>query len=38
MPSPWDDRKAYYDAARYLDECVERLLGDLTTTSTPRMG
>ncbi len=30
MASPWDDRKRYYDAARYLDEYVERLLGALT--------
>jgi len=30
MPSPWDNRQRYYDAARYLDEYVERLLGDLT--------
>jgi putative transferase (TIGR04331 family) len=26
MPSPWDDRKRYYDAASYLDACGERML------------
>jgi putative transferase (TIGR04331 family) len=26
MPSPWDDRKRFYDAVRYVDECGERML------------
>src|SRR5947207_173253 len=26
MPSPWDDRKRFYDAAQYLDACGERML------------
>ncbi len=30
MPSPWKDRKRFYDAALYLDACGERLLGRLT--------
>jgi putative transferase (TIGR04331 family) len=30
MPSPWDDRKRLYDAARYLDEVGERMLDRLT--------
>lgn len=30
MPSPWDDRKRFYDAAQYLDEYGERMLACLT--------
>lgn len=30
LPSPWDDRKRFYDAARYVDECGERILGRLS--------
>lgn len=30
MPSLWDDRKRFYQAAQYLDECGERLLDHLT--------
>src|SRR2546427_2927490 len=30
MPCPWDDRKRFYDAAHYLDECGERILIQLT--------
>ena len=26
MPSPWDDRQRFFDAARYLEECYERML------------
>jgi len=26
MPSPWDDRQRFYDAARYLEGCYERML------------
>jgi putative transferase (TIGR04331 family) len=29
LPSPWDDRKRFYDACAYLDESYERLLGHL---------
>ncbi|MBI3636429.1 MAG: transferase, partial [Candidatus Rokubacteria bacterium] len=31
MPSPWDDRERFYTAAEYLDECGERLLGQLAS-------
>lgn len=30
MPSVWDDRERFYQAAQYADACVERLLGHLT--------
>ncbi len=30
LPSPWDDRKRFYDAASYLDEFGERMLNQLT--------
>lgn len=30
MPSPWDDRKRFYDATQYLDEFGERILNCLT--------
>lgn len=30
MPSPWDDRKRFCDAARYLDEVGERMLDRVT--------
>lgn len=30
MPSPWNDRKRFWDAARYVDGCTERMLGHLT--------
>lgn len=30
MPCPWDDRKRFYQAAQYLDECGERMLNYLT--------
>jgi putative transferase (TIGR04331 family) len=29
LPSPWDDRKRFYDACRYLDEFGERILNQL---------
>lgn len=30
MPSPWDDRKRFYEATRYLDDFGERMLHHLT--------
>ena len=30
MPSPWNDRDKFHDAAEYLDECGERLLVKLS--------
>jgi putative transferase (TIGR04331 family) len=30
LPSPWNDRQRFYNAARYADRCYERLLISLT--------
>ncbi len=30
MPSPWDDRERFEEAAQYLDECFGRMLDSLT--------
>jgi len=30
LPSPWADRRRFYDATGYLDECGERMLNRLT--------
>lgn len=29
LESPWDDRARYFEAARYIDECQERMIGRL---------
>jgi len=31
LPSLWDDRRRFYDSARYLDECGERMLNRLSS-------
>lgn len=30
MPSPWDDRTAFHNACCYLEQCYDRLLGQLS--------
>lgn len=34
LPSPWNDRKRFYEAARYVDSCYESMLSRLTAYLT----
>lgn len=38
LPAPWNDRKRFFDAARYVDERCEAFLGRLTDYLNPAHG